>query len=93
MADPAKTVAATIRYEVRIIYAPRSFDFRGECIALDKGGDLPVLVRITVMGATVLEEAIVGVIGGAHRWDPREFLSLRAFLASGGIIGLNKDLL
>jgi hypothetical protein len=93
MPDPAKTVAATVRYEIRIVSGPYAFDFRSQAITLDTGEDLVVLARMTMMGARIMEEAIVGIVGSKFRGDPREFLALRSFLASGGVIGLNKELL
>lgn len=93
MPDPAMTVAGQIRYEIRIVSGPLSFDFRSQAITIDSGEDLVVLARITTMGRTVLEQAIVGIIGSKSRLDTAEFLALRSFLAAGGVIGLNKDLL
>jgi hypothetical protein len=93
MPDPAKTVAATVRYEIRIVSAPYAFDFQSQTITLAAGEDLVVLARMTMMGARIMEEAIVGIVGSKFRGDPREFLALRSFLASGGVIGLNKELL
>jgi hypothetical protein len=91
MPDPAKT--AIVRYEIRIVSAPYAFDFQSKAITLAASEDLVVLARMTVMGTRIMEEAIVGIVGSKLRGDPREFLALRSFLASGGVIGLNRELL
>lgn len=93
MPDPAKTVTASIRYEIRLISGPRTFDFRSESIALDDGQDLAVLIRTTVMGTRIMDEAIIGIIGSEFRSDSSEFMAIREFLISGGVIGLSKELL
>jgi hypothetical protein len=93
MPDPGKMVAASVRYEIRLISGPRAFDFRSEGIRLDAGQDLAVLIRTTMMGTRIVDEVIVGIIGSEYRSEAGEFLALRDFLASGGIIGLNRELL
>jgi hypothetical protein len=44
------------------------------------------------MNGVRMEQTVVGVIGDCWESGVVEFLRIRAFLNSGGVIGLNKDL-
>lgn len=93
MPDPAKHVGASVRYEVTLMSGPGRITLRGEEINLKGGEDIPVLVRITLMGILIVDRTVIGIIGGPFKGDSREFLNLQRFLSSGGVIGISRDLL
>lgn len=91
--DPGKNVDAVVRYEVKVMNGPFTLRFRSEEIKVSSGFDLAVVVRITAIFGKIIDHTVVAIIGSEWRDDSTEFLNLRAFLAGGGVIGLNRDLL
>ncbi len=93
MPDPAKTIPAEVRYEIRCMPAPYKFKLRGVVFEnQDERDDITVLVAGTIANRLVYGERIVGVICSELRGDPTELLRLHGFLSAGGVIGLNRDI-
>lgn len=91
--DPAKTIPATVRYEIRIINGPYKFSIKGREFTLEgPHQDIVVLMRMVHSGRLIVDEKIVGVIGDEWNTGSVEFLRLRSFLNDGGVIGLHRDL-
>jgi hypothetical protein len=91
--NPGKSTSAEQRYEIRCVEGPRQFTVHGADYDLAYSDSMTVLVRIVASGGYLIEETIVGVIGGRYRTDSTvEMLKLVRFLNAGGIIGLSEDL-
>lgn len=90
--NPGSGVNSRVRYELRLKNGPCRFLLRGEEFNIPDGHDVSVIVRIVEMANRVADEKTIAVVGSASSDDPGELLNLRAFLASGGTIGLHPDL-
>lgn len=93
MSDPGKSVPSEVRYQVELANGPCKFTVHGKEFVLGSGEDAPVLVRTVWSSGFKIEETIVGIIGGRHSFDTREFLKIQSFLNHGGVIGLHRDLI
>lgn len=90
MGNPGVTAQAEITYEVTLVEGPRQFTVAGAEFVLESPrDDLAVIVRVTSIGRTRIDQKIVGVIGGDYRQGTSEMLALRAFMVAGGVIGIN----
>lgn len=92
MSDPGKSTAAELRYEVRLQPGPWKFSIRGVQHEIQSGRDAVVIMRMVVAGGMVYDERIVGVVGDEWEGASSEFLRLREFMNTGGVIGLHRDL-
>jgi hypothetical protein len=96
--NPGKSTSAELRYEVRLIDGPRQFTVLGVDYDLAYSDSMTALVRMVATvgmasGRYLIEETIVGVIGGRHRTDSGvEMIKLVRFLNAGGVIGLDEYL-
>jgi len=92
VSDPGVSVAAEVRYEIRIQRGPCRFQINGVEFYVAPDQDMCVLCRLVFLQRSLMSETIAGVVGGGLQSDCAEMLRLCAFLQAGGVIGLHRDL-